>query len=841
MKIISELAKASTKHRENSLAIRASILVAVIMMGTLLFIYSELELSEWKYHQELFGDYHAQLYGIFESEYMQLQENDAIKTLELSKEIRLENLPFQRAGIDIYFQSPTLLNTSFFTEARSLEGQLPKQPTEILVSEPFTLENPEYSLGSTVRLGSEDYTISGIYKEHLYSFQKNYQFFGQLSFDHSTDLFADGGHVDATIWFQNERDTYRLTRQILADLGRGNEEELLKTGGLHYNTPYLEGKLIFQSGLVPSRDFLERWSLRVGLLACMAPLFIVMIYNAFNVWSSQDLRQVGLLKSSGMTPKQVRRLITEKALRLSLRPILLGLILAYGCTNLLFYLMWLNEKASGFVYSSTGRRLTLVTPNPLVFIILFLLAVLCVLVAALRPARRSGKLSIIDAMKGSQPRSTKLRLRLTSYGKNITRSLGKDNNLSYKRTFRGMAIAMALAGMVFSTVLIIQSQRRLETLYDTPSSPYNLTSTFYTMQKAPQDLLDELKTIPDITSSHVFTSYDFKYLSGENQGFISEQLQDSLQETKQAYYPGVTIYGLEDSDFNALLLQNGFDPANHEGLLLLNQTAQNPRKAYAHRSYIPLSQEAATTLVVQDGKDNKRYHLPIAGRINAFPYDLYPLWPDQIALFTSMSELEKFRLQHDKVDEYHSITYRIKVAADLEVLPAVTEAVLDTLHAYIPKSDTFTRNQLGDLASQQEQYRNELLLTISAQILFVIIGLSNAYNSVHLNLKARTRDFALLRSAGMTENQLKKMLGYETFFLIRQVVGYYVLMLALGVWALSAKKHYMFSPWQLALNLNFPLLIFFFAISIVGIWAAMESGRRKVLSQSIIATLQQNY
>ena len=84
---------------------------------------------------------------------------------------------------------------------------------------------------------------------------------------------------------------------------------------------------------------MERWSLRVGLLACIAPLFIVMIYNAFNVWSSQDLRQIGLLKSNGMTPKQVRRLIREKALRLSLRPILLGLVLAYGCTNLLFYLM----------------------------------------------------------------------------------------------------------------------------------------------------------------------------------------------------------------------------------------------------------------------------------------------------------------------------------------------------------------------------------------------------------------------------------------------------------------------------------------------------------------------
>ena len=230
--------------------------------------------------------------------------------------------------------------------------------------------------------------------------------------------------------------------------------------------------------------------------------------------------------------------------------------------------------------------------------------------------------------------------------------------------------------------------------------------------------------------------------------------------------------------------------------------------------------------MVQDGKDNTRYHLPIAGRINAFPYDLYPLWPDQIALFTSMSELEEFRLQNDKVDEYHSITYSIKVATDLEVLPTVTEAVLDTIHAYIPKSDTFTRNQLGDLASQEEQYRNELLLTIAVQILFVIIGLSNAYNSVHLNLKARTRDFALLQSAGMTENQLKKMLGYETFFLIRQVVGYYVLMLPLASGLFPPKNTICFHL-ATSFELEFSTLNLLFAISIVGIWAAMESGRRK--------------
>lgn len=852
MKIIHEIAKASTKNSASSLAIRVAILAAVIMMGTLLFIYSELELSEWKYHQKMFGDFHAQLFDISESEYRQLQENEAIQTLGLSKGILLENLPFQRPEIDLYLQTPALLNTSFFIEARSLQGRLPQQADEILVSEIFVLENQGYTLGSTIRLGSSDYQISGIYKEHLYSFEKHYRFFGQLSFEHARvmDLFQNAGHVDATIWFQNERDTYRITRQILEELGKQDEDELLKMGGLLYNTRYLEGKLIFRSGLVPSSDFVERWSLRIGLLVCVAALFVMMIYNAFNVWSSQELRQIGLLKSSGMTPKQIRYLVREEALRISLRPILIGLVLAYGLTNLLFYLMWLNAKTSKFAYASTSAQLRLVTPNPLVFIALFLLAVLCVLAAAMKPARRSSMLSVIDAMKGSQAQQGrqkgqhgKQRWRLTDYGRNITRSLGKDNSISYKHTFRGMAIAMALAGMVFSTVLIVQSQRGLEEQYDTPSSPYTLTSTFFAVHKAPRELIEELKTIPNIGDSHVFTSYDFRYLPDENEEFISDELRSSLQDktTARAHRPTVTVYGLEDLDFRALLARHGLDPEKHEGFLLLNQTAQNPHKAYKHRSYIPLSQDDATTLVVQDNKDKERYHLPIAGRINEFPFDLYPLWPNQIALFTSMTELEDFRLRYDKVDEYNSIVYGIKVAADLKVLPEVTEAVRETLHQYIPKSDAITRNHLSELANQKEQYRNELLLTISMQILFVVIGLSSAYNSVHMNLKARTRDFALLRSVGMTESQLKKMLGYEIFFLVRQVVGYYIFMLAAGVWALAAKKHYMFSPWQLALNLNFPLLLLFFVISILGIWAAMESGRRKVLRQSIMATLQENY
>ena len=106
------------------------------------------------------------------------------------------------------------------------------------------------------------------------------------------------------------------------------------------------------------------------------------------------------------------------------------------------------------------------------------------------------------------------------------------------------------------------------------------------MQRVPRDLLDELKTILTlqvVTFLPVSTSSIYQ---GKPRLYL-QRITRFAPRDKANVLPGVTIYGLEDSDFNALLLQNGFDPANHEGLLLLNQTAQNPRKAYAHRSYIP--------------------------------------------------------------------------------------------------------------------------------------------------------------------------------------------------------------------------------------------------------------
>jgi len=276
--------------------------------------------------------------------------------------------------------------------------------------------------------------------------------------------------------------------------------------------------------------------------------------------------------------------------------------------------------------------------------------------------------------------------------------------------------------------------------------------------------------------------------------------------------------------------------------LLLDRTADDPGRAYEFRTYLPLSNRNADHLTVIDRDDEgKTFELPIIGRIDAFPYDIRPLWPDQIALFTSLSRLEEMLMREGRVNEDSPLSYQLKVEAGMDELPEVTDEVEGILCRYVPKSDTFISNRITHMAREKEQSRNELLLSAGLQILFVVIGLSNAYNSFNANIKARTRDFALLRSAGMTEEQLKRMIHYEGFFLIRRVFVYYILLLVAGILALTARRKFMFTPLQVFLNMNFLHVTLFFGVSILGIWLAIESGKRRVLRQRLLDALQQDF
>ena len=118
----------------------------------------------------------------------------------------------------------------------------------------------------------------------------------------------------------------------------------------------------------------------------------LLIYNVFYISVAQDVRFYGQLKTLGATPKQLRKVVYGKALRLSAVGIPLGLILGWPIGSVLAPLV-------AVVNQSVGDTKTVISANPIIFAAAAVFALLTVFLSCRKPARLAGKVSPIEAIR----------------------------------------------------------------------------------------------------------------------------------------------------------------------------------------------------------------------------------------------------------------------------------------------------------------------------------------------------------------------------------------------------------------------------------------------------------
>ncbi len=132
--------------------------------------------------------------------------------------------------------------------------------------------------------------------------------------------------------------------------------------------------------------------LQLAIFALSAILIGIAVVNVFNtsLLSVQEkLRSVGVLKTLGMTPRQVVTMITSTAAVLAVTASALGLPLGWLLTKSLMA----NLSASyGFGHAH-------VTFNPVYALVLFPLMITVSIMGSLFPARRAARLSIVNVLR----------------------------------------------------------------------------------------------------------------------------------------------------------------------------------------------------------------------------------------------------------------------------------------------------------------------------------------------------------------------------------------------------------------------------------------------------------
>lgn len=485
MKITNELLNSQIKNnKKDTLATRLSIFLAVVLLGTIIFIIGTIKADQYDLILSTVGDYNVSFTQVDRNMLKSIMDNDEIKRVSFDKLISTD------------LDATIIEKGAYYKDLEGYEilsGKRPNSSDELIVPRRFLQKFKKYKLGSKLKVKGKEYTIVGEYNDYAKSFEES-ALIGVLDESNKENLLKNTDGIEAYVWYKKPRDTYTLTKKMFDEF-KINYDKALETGRLYFNRDILEYKMIYPSGLIPPKHVIADMIESYGACLVLVLLFAVMIYGAFNVWNNRDIKELALLKSVGMTEKQIKKMIRFKAIKIGLVPIFAGTLVSYLTANLLLYLMWFNNYISYKNMSSIigeDMRTTefhIIHPSFSTVCIILFFAFLTVYLSAIVPARKSARLNVIEGL--TEITGMKIKYGKSKISGKVENTLARDYFKAYESTYRTIILAILLSAVVMTLVLVSQSYRTIDETYGKYKNTYNFKSNILTNTNLSKDLLKE--------------------------------------------------------------------------------------------------------------------------------------------------------------------------------------------------------------------------------------------------------------------------------------------------------------------------------------------------------------
>lgn len=532
------------------------------------------------------------------------------------------------------------------------------------------------------------------------------------------------------------------------------------------NTELLAANLSFDKGgylstLVPPVIF---------LLTLIIIASVLLIYNAFSMSLSERVRYLGMLASVGATKKQKRTSIYFEGFILGIIGIPVGTLA--GIAGIAVTLYFISDKiiSTSMIAGIENTNLKINVDVPvwaIVMIVIF--SVLTIWISTLIPAKKASEISPIDAIR--QTDSIKIKKQKYSCPKIVSRIFGFEGEISYKSLKRNSRKTnMITASIALSIILFLCTNYFCTMLTDSnkysSTLPYQITVyTSYSDCNEVKDVIESVKSVDDVFSAESFRNVIGGDKENENKNYADITNDSSvLTVQNQKLFDDekiININIIDDGRFNQLCLENGLDreqfysPDIVKCLLLNNMTHSDSVSKVFTSSIIGKSFtahapsygdfKASVGGLIDYDKNSDMCALNSKGTISAYiPMSVYA---------------ETINSLPDKDNEL-SFVYGVKSKTpeqtEQEIKNALTEAGFDM-------NDTvFNLNK-------NQQSVNTVIYVLQVFIygfiaLMTLITIANILNTVSTGVILRRKEFAMLRSVGMTPKGFRKMIVMESVF-----------------------------------------------------------------------------
>ena len=762
-----------------------------------------------------------------------------------------------------------------------LEGRVPNNSDEIVVMGNFLKENPQYKIGDkiNVKLGyrqegkekidpfdfihedenfigekNKEYTIVGTISGKSLSYEPYY---GGLGFLDESSI-GEGMKFFPYLRMKNPRKVYKDLPEIGKNLGftkgkKGNSEGSYNA---EYNMFYLKLQGIFPPWIkLSERIPLSILVFFISILVVIF-LFVIIIYNVFTVWSNNRLKQLGILKSIGATPRQIKRTVKIEAVFSSIIPIIIGVVLGH----LFCYIMIdrINNIVKDFNISAGKKVFELsFKTSPIIVGIIMILSFLTILLSINKPARKLSKILPIEAIKHSgldYEHMKKKEKKANNYGpNNIISSLVRDSLNGNKKGFRTTIISIAISFVIMFISLVGIGIAKADKKLNSMDRYYTMNVQVLTNELADENIFKEIESIPEVKESIVYkdvylnSKIKSKYASEEFKntgGFESIDLKryDYLWKIDNDYMIPVNLIGLDHDNFDKYVKSQGGNPEEYYDkekpkAVLLNLVKEDMNQPLARTKFIPYLNNV-DSLCFNESYGGKGYsfNIDIGLKTSENPlkdsylmdYGIYIFVPKDVL----NSLMENFALPGD-----YSHSERMKLLVDEKNINKVKEGIKDISKYYLPEDDYSIWSILDDEAEEKMVNKIFSLVTFSIVFFLGVIGVSNAYSSINNNLRNRRREFAMLKSMGITKDGLSRMLNLEgIYYSIYPFI--FSIPISLLLLAIIVKVKKIFTVKDILMFLDYKVIIGYVVVIFMSVYLAYYFGIRKIEKDEIVDVLK---
>lgn len=529
----------------------------------------------------------------------------------------------------------------------------------------------------------------------------------------------------------------------------------------------------------------------IAFLALVIFTGYLIIYNIFQISVTGDIRFYGLLKTIGVTPRQLRRIIRGQALFLCVVGIPIGLLLGYGVGIFLTPVV--------MAQTTLGVGGSTVSTSPLIFLASAVFALITVLLSCRRPGRIASKVSPVEAAKYTEITENKKKRRSTRGAK--VHQMAFANLGRNKRKTVLVVISLAFSVVLLNILVTFTAGFDMEKyLAKQICADFIVSSVDYFRYSQSgnylsQEQIDQIEAnISPALSGCGYTQTGYRPI-----GWMSEEhwMQDMMHYTSKENAKDILeqqnrrddlvsqdaqIEGLDESLFDKLIVVEG-------DLAPLFQKNSNaiavvvPTDDYGNVSnldfYPPVGSVQTITYVDEGAYIDSRtgslcdentsaeyiqFQLT-AGHDVDYTVCAYVTVPNSMSFryYTTGYSfvLPIAKLNNDSQHESIPMFYLFDISDDISEASAedyLTELTADDWSGLMYESKSTIRAEFED-------FQNMFLLLGGLLCAIIgLIGVLNFFNAIMTGILSRKREFAVLQAVGMTNKQLKIMLIYEGLF-----------------------------------------------------------------------------